>query len=194
MINGVKTAELQSGLIELLRRRIRLANGQQLYGVIDGATDLELVYEAMTTFGYDTVRSLFQGDMAEAMSDVAPYVVPIDPASDYLEKWVQRFDTHAGILVTTSMDLDELHVHLRQIFVTQDETDQDYFLRFYDPRVLPDFLDTCTPEQIDEFFGPITAFVVDNADIAGYTRYTCDRDGNLAAQPLRPVTPSGETL
>ena len=48
-------------IADALREHIRLAPGEFLYGVVDGARDLELAYEAACLYGQE-IRSLFQGD------------------------------------------------------------------------------------------------------------------------------------
>lgn len=70
---------------------------ERLYGIVDGAQDLELAFEAKALYGQNIV-SLFQGDMAAAAATVAPYVVPIDPESGYLERWGSRAGRNVGIL------------------------------------------------------------------------------------------------
>jgi hypothetical protein len=72
-----------------------------------------------------------------------------------LDNWAKRWGTSAGILLASLTEEDALFAHLRKIFVVEDEEKQEYFFRFYDPRVLRGFLPTCSAEQLDQFFGPI---------------------------------------
>jgi Domain of unknown function (DUF4123) len=148
-------------LAEALRTEIRLAPGESLYGIVDSAREIELAYEAKCLYEQE-IWSLFEGDAAEAVADVAPYLMMIDPAGGYLENWVSRWGNSAGILLTTSTDRNNLYAHLRQIFIVEDEDHQPFFFRYYDPRVLRNFLPTCTPEQLAEFFGPVTAYLCED--------------------------------
>ena len=95
---------------------------------------------------------------------MAPYLVPIDPESGYLENWTRRWGRNAGILVTSVADLDTLYAHLRDIFVAKDEDEREYFFRFYDPRVLRSYFTSCTPEERRYLFGPIRAFLLEGAN------------------------------
>lgn len=165
-------------IAEALRVEIRLAPGESLYGIVDSARDLELAYEAKCLYQQE-IWSLFQGDAAEAVADVAPYLLMIDPAGGYLENWANRWGGSAGILLTTSTDRNNLYAHLRQIFVVEDEDHQPYFFRYYDPRVLRNFLPTCAPEQLAEFFGPVRTWVSESAEGDGYMAYTRGAEGQL---------------
>ena len=44
--------------------------------------------------------------------------------------------------------------------MSQGPDDEALYFRFYDPRVLESFLPTCSEEQLDEFFGSLTALGV----------------------------------
>jgi len=140
-----------------LRRAIPLQPGERLFGIVDGAQDLELAYEAKCLYGQE-ITSLFAGDMAAAAADVAPYLVPIDPASGYLENWAQRWGKNAGILLTTTAELARLQAHLREIFVVQDEQGQQFFFRYYDPRVLRVYLPTCNADETSFVFGTVRRY------------------------------------
>ena len=54
--------------------------------------------------------------------------------------------------------------HLRKIFIVEDDEGQEYFFRYYDPRVLRTFLPTCSKCQLDEFFGPIEVAICESSD------------------------------
>ena len=44
--------------------------------------------------------------------------------------------------------------------------------RFYDPRVLRDFLPQCSPEEVTNFFGPVTQFLMADASGQKLLRFT----------------------
>lgn len=158
-------------MAEKLLQAIQLQPGERLFGVVDGAQDLELAYEAKCLYGQE-ITSLFEGNMAAGAADVAPYLVPIDPASGYLENWARRWGKNAGILLTTTAEPARLHAHLRSIFVVQDEQGQQFFFRYYDPRVLRVYLPTCTMEELMTFCGPIRCVLIEDAKIDGMLRFS----------------------
>ena len=169
-------SEAASQLAAAIRARIGLRPGECLYGIVDAAQDKDLAFEARDRFKLP-IRMLFQGEAAEYMGDVAPYLVPIDPASEYLECWAQRLGKNAGILLTTSAHPEKLFRHLREVFVVKDEEGQEYFFRFYDPRVLRPFLPTCTPEQALEFFGPVSSCLCAAEASESLLRFTVGKSG-----------------
>ncbi len=164
-----------ASLAASIRARLDLQPGERLYGVVDAAQDAELAFEAERRFGLP-IRMLFQGDASQYMREVAPYLIPVDPASEYLESWAQRWGKHVGILLTTPADPAKLLRHLREIFVVKDESGQEYFFRFYDPRVLRTFLPTCTPQDGVEFFGPVRSFFSEGQAGDALLRFTLGID------------------
>ena len=168
---------------EVLRAHIRLAPGESLCGIVDGARDLELAYEAKCLYEKE-IWNLFESDVAEALADVAPYLIMFDPGEGYLESWSRRLGKSAGILFMAASDPYKLYAHLRNILIVEDEDNQPYFFRFYDPRVLRIFLPTCTLEQLDEFFGPVHAWICESAEGDGYIEYIRGNRGQLEEKRL----------
>jgi hypothetical protein len=168
--------ERTSQLAAALRERIALRRGERLYGIVDAAQDAELAFEAERRFGVK-IRMLFQGEAAQYMTEVAPYLVPIDPGSEYLESWAQRWGKNVGVLLTTAADPAKLFRHLREIFVVKDEEGHEYFFRYYDPRVLRAFMPTCGAEQAKEFLGPVRSFFSEGEEPHSLRSFSIGREG-----------------
>jgi len=160
-----------SVVVAAIRGIVSQSPGVRLYGVVDAARCVDLAYEAKIRFGKE-IRSLFLPEVQTQLWDVSPYMVQIDPDGDYLRSWAQRWGTSAGVLLTSEADEDALHAHLRKIFVVEDEEKQEYFFRFYDPRVLRTFLPTCSAQQLEELFGPIAQFAVESQPGNALSRFT----------------------
>ena len=143
-----------------LSEKLSSSEDNRFYAVVDGARCVDLAYEAKLVFGKE-IRSLFADDIQPLVWHVAPYLVPIDPGSTYLSRWAERWGQSAGVLIVSASDPDRLYSHLRKIFVVTDDQRQSFFFRFYDPRVLRNFLETCTRSQLTELFGPISEFIVE---------------------------------
>jgi hypothetical protein len=167
-----------------LKENLKLADGQRLYGVVDAASCVDLAFEAKFQYGKE-IRSLFLPEVQTPLWDVAPYLVPIDPSSGYLDNWARRWGTNAGVLLVAGADEQTLYEHLRKIFVVEDEEKQEYFFRFYDPRVLPTFLPTCSAAQLEEFFGPIVEIVVE--EVPGSALLRLRRSGDKLASDEIPL-------
>lgn len=153
-----------------------------LYAVVDGAQNLDLAFAAKRA-GYDPI-SLFVGERAAQLGQVAPYFFPVPRGAPYFEEWTAALGSHAGVLVDSPADPRVLFTHLRSVFVVQDETGQEYFFRYYDPRVLRKYLPTCTEAELVEFFGPARAWICEDEAATGYLAFTRTAAGQLRQDKL----------
>lgn len=173
-----------------IRAHLALQPGERLYTVIDACQDADLAPLAASSFGQRT-RMLFQGDAAHCMQEVAPYFIPIDPETDFLAHWAARWGKNVGIFLISPAEPQKVFRHLRHIFVVKDEEDQEFFFRFYDPRVLRVYLPTCTPEDAREFFGPISAMLAEGDEGETLMRFTPVKGApvQVTESPLAATSP-----
>ena len=114
------------------------------------------------------IENLFQGEFAEITKEIGPYLVEVIPYPDYKaeselmglfsdEGAMTRFNWHEelGIFIHSRYDFDTVLHHLRHFPVMKDENGKWFFFRFYDPKVLRNYLDVIatSPEKLDKFFG-----------------------------------------
>ncbi len=159
----------------LVRSHLPLAG--HLYAIVDSARDRKLARAAWGDFNLSRWW-LFDSTADSSMSAVAPYLValpcpseyPFD-GSGYFDMLAERVGTSSFILIITTANSRDIWEHLRDLFLLRDEDGRSYFFRFYDPRVLRTFLPTCTPSQVDEFFGPITSVLADSREGVGLAAY-----------------------
>lgn len=148
------------------------------YAIIDGSKAASLAYQAKA-MGY-SVYTLFTGESAQDfdLASAGPCVVDLDKTRPFLEYWINSMGDSAGILLQTDadVDIDSLYAHLRNIFIAQDEKEQDYFFRYYDPRVFNAFLPTCTDAELLEFFGMIDQWIVEDQTVKQYFSYKILKD------------------
>jgi len=140
-----------------LRRQWKIPGGSTAYVIVDAAQDYAPIVLLREQF-HKSPHSLFEGEAAAAMAEVAPYVSPVELSGEFLDMWFSRWGGNHGVLFTSAADADTLHKHLRKIFVVEDDSGQEYFFRYYDPRVLRAYLPTCTADEVRAFFGPITSW------------------------------------
>ena len=189
------TATTGERLHALIQRR--RGDGERLWAIADAARDRELAFSARDRFD-ETVRTLFDDNAPQHMSDVAPYLFPIEchsqypfAGSEHLDFWAGRFGNSAGILFLTEADPDRLVIHLRNVFRATDEDGHRYYFRFYDPRVLRTFLPVCTEAEAAEFFGPIGSLFVEGQ--APDTMLVCSAGRSGTQMDETPLgTPSGD--
>ena len=152
-------------LLASLRSRLGLeaVGGRRVYAVIDGAIGLELAMRVKHQAGC-RLFTLFEGARARDAAQAGPILVePPDDPSAFLGCWVDAAGAHLGVLVVAYSKRVELTAHLRHIFVVTSESSQQFFFRFYDPRVLPRFVATCSAQERTDLFGPVRAFIVETA-------------------------------
>jgi hypothetical protein len=138
---------------------------QPFYAVVDGCQAFDLICKTKQQFALEA-RMLFEGPATthEEIGEVAPYVCAVNSDRYFLEEWVEILGHNVGILITSDVSSKVMYKHLRKIFISQDETNQEYFFRFYDPRVIRGFLPSCRPDEINQFFGPIRSIIVEDIE------------------------------
>jgi hypothetical protein len=110
---------------------------------------------------YGVNESLFKGTKDASLIDVSPWLFQID------DKLKENLDNEMEVslqfpcLLESPADIHMLATHFRK-FIYLTIEGQEYFFRFYDPRVLEKFLPTCNKDQIREFFGLIQYFIAED--------------------------------
>lgn len=127
-----------------------------LYALVDAARESRGPHEAAQA-GVE-YRSLFVGELGERLTSVAPHVVAFHRDASFYRWWFEQWGRSIGVLVEAPVKLPDLWRHFRTLLMVRGQHQQRYYFRFYDPRVLRVFLPECTPEELQQFFGPITTF------------------------------------
>ncbi len=143
-------------------RTVIFEQGQPLYGLLDAARDkrIKKMLEAQPASPF---QSLYEGKQGEELADYAPYIVRIYPDSPLIERLIEDgWGKSWGIYLRCPLSILEVRRHFRHFLMVKDETGEEFYFRFYDPRVLRVFLPTCTQDQRLEFFGPVERFFVED--------------------------------
>jgi hypothetical protein len=112
-------------------------------------------------------RSLFEGESARNLEDVAPYLVGLSGAPGLLQRLVEEGWGRAwAAFFACDLPFDDVRRHLRKFLLVNTDDGRQVYFRYYDPRVLRAFLPTCSPEQLKQFFGPIHTFWMEADDPA----------------------------
>lgn len=130
-----------------------------LYSILDAARD-ERIYPGLRRLAAtEEIICLYQGPTATELATVAPYLVCLgtgDRVFNWL--WDEGWGESWGIFVWSLVSPQQLRTHFRRLTMVSTEGGQRLLFRFYDPRVLRDFLPTCDASQCQELFGPVTRF------------------------------------
>jgi Domain of unknown function (DUF4123) len=147
-----------SNIVDNLQKQLFSVPGN-LFAVVDGAalSDLlDALYRLKPPF-----YCLYRGELQPDIAEVAPYLVQLEEGSGFTSWLLQKgLDKHFGIFLATLVNLLDTRRHLRRLLTVHTEDGKPLLFRFYDPRVLPTFLSTCTQEELTKMFGPIESYLV----------------------------------
>ena len=135
-----------------------LAASGKLFAILD-ACDEPVVPPKCEELGESRAISLYRGTAQEKHKKVAPYLVSAD---DSLIDWiVEKIWTRPwGIFAYSDASFEETRKHFRRFLKVELPDKKQVLFRFYDPRVLPTYLDKCKPAELREFYGPVRTFGV----------------------------------
>ena len=139
-----------------------LATKRQLYAILD-ACDAPAVPQKARELGEETAVSLYRGEAEEDYWAIAPYLVSVDASVlDWIAStlWEQPW----GIFVIAEANLPTLRAHFRKFLTVRLPDGEKVYFRFYDPRVVQQFLPTCNHAELADFFGPVQRFGCGLAD------------------------------
>lgn len=105
----------------------------------------------------DRAICLYKGLAMARHGAIAPWLFQTDgEIFDWIlaEAWEEPW----GLLLTAEGELEDLRNHFRRFLLVKTPENEEVYFRFYDPRVLCTFLPTCTDEELERFFGPVTQY------------------------------------
>ena len=156
----------------------RGAADQEIFAVLDGARSRRVApWIRLRTLEYEC---LYRGDLSPRLRDAAPYVVHLRREDSFTGELLERAWSHAwGIFtrVPEAVSLERHRRHLRTLLRVKDESGRKLVFRFYDPRVLRQYLPTCTGDEAKEFFGPVPEILAESEDGGALLSYRPARDG-----------------
>lgn len=155
--------------------RFQPAAAARLYAIVNGATAMSLVDQAKH-LGL-RVQSLLQAGVSPYLGAVAPYLVEINQASGFLSYWSLWLGKNSGLLIESADDFDLVLDHFRRTFAARDAHGHDQFFRFYDHRVLRDYLSGHGLDELRQFFGPASQILSDSEEAGMLLCYSLSANG-----------------
>lgn len=151
-LNSYEAATPDGRLLHILS-----SQSQTLMALIDATHDarvLELLRGAR-----EESQSLYRGEQNAA---IAPYLVRLPPRSELLKQMIQKGWGHEwGVYLTCPLPLAVLREYFRTSLMVTMPDGMELFSRFYDPAFFRVFLETCTAEEAEKFFGPVTSYFME---------------------------------
>lgn len=125
-------------LAELLIARPRT----KLHAVADAAV-LAGLLEPVHALGRRRFACLLPGHVDADLAHVAPYLIALHPGSPIVDWLDARCQLPWGYVIESELSLNALQMHLRRFAETRGPCGEEWWFRFWDPRVLrcmPDIL------------------------------------------------------
>ncbi len=107
---------------------------------------------------------LFQGKALEENWTVAPYLVELTPLALACIKDQLLGKPWGFFFSANEVTLADLWRHFRRFTLVSLPEGKTVYFRFYDPRVLGTYLESCTNEETSDFFGPLNTIWTEETD------------------------------
>jgi hypothetical protein len=157
-----------------------------VYAVLDGASIPDLLDQLHEQQPEHVC--LYRGELEPDMAEVAPYLVKLEPDTDFTDWLIEKgWGGHWGVFALSHESLSGMRRHFRKFLVVYDPENKPLYFRYYDPRVLRTYLPTCNAEELATVFGPVESYFLEDEDSVAALRF-CFASGSLnqEKQPLLP--------
>ncbi len=136
---------------------LQFARGGFLFAIID-ATGEPSVPAKIRTLNPEQAVSLYEGTAYADHWAIAPYLVSVDEA---LLMWIKdQFPVEPwGIFLVSREPFASIFQNYQKYLVVTLADGQNWFFRFYDPRVLEKHLMRASKDELTLFFGPARSIV-----------------------------------
>lgn len=169
-------------VVDALAQQLFTDEELNVYVIVDGASApglLQMLFEHQPEY-----ECLFRGELEPDMAEVAPYLVKLDPESDFAYEVLEKgWGRHWGVFALGYAGMRTMRQHFRRNLMVYDEAGKPMYFRWYDPRVLRLYLPTCNAEDLAEVFGPVETFVFEDEEARTALRYRA-RAGALKLDKL----------
>ncbi len=69
-----------------------------------------------------------------------------------------------GIFLTAYAEIEQVRRHFRRLLRVRTEGGETLLFRFYDPRVLRQYLPTCISSELQEMYGPVEQYLYEGEE------------------------------
>lgn len=150
--------------------------GQHLFAIVDGAAAPDL-FSQLHRHAPEQV-CLYRGELPPDLAETAPYLVRLARDSRFTQ-WLfnQGWGNHWGIFAQAGdgVTLKELLHHFRTFLRVEFPGGTAHYFRYYDPRVLGDYLPTCDEIETRTVFGPVSAYLMEGTQRNTTLRFTVNK-------------------
>ncbi|EPC00129.1 hypothetical protein L861_14465 [Litchfieldella anticariensis FP35 = DSM 16096] len=132
-------------------------------------------------------EALYVGTPFAHLIEVSPLVARTAPDDPFLY-WLmaERPTLNWGLLLESPATAGELAAHFRHWLTILDSQGNEVLFRFYDPAVLPNFLDAFDDREYHQWFGPVTTVHCRTDDGFTTRHITARAQQDASPEPLPP--------
>lgn len=156
-------------------RQYLFRDGTYTYAILDGASVPDLpvrLYEMNPPY-----LCLYRGELSDELIYVSPYLVVLFPDTQFTD-WVltECWGRHWGIFAQTPVSLTGMRKHFRRLLTVNNPEGKPMLFRYYDPRVLPPFLMTCSGDELEIIFGDVKYYFAESAETTELFRFNLSKN------------------
>lgn len=127
-----------------------------VWAILDPARDPKSYWTLVNS--HLNYSCLFAGRLPDALEQVAPHLVQLDPEDEFTDYLATQMGNSLGVFFQCDGAMKTVRHHLRKLLTVRDPRGRKLLFRYYDPRVLRVFLPTCDSSELDQMYGPIKAY------------------------------------
>lgn len=159
----VLSPDEQDALKRALKREAAAAvEGAHLYAMVDATREPFLVRPMLEAMSKD-VACLFKGLATEAFGDRTAWVAKINEGEWILDWLIEDgWGVRLASYIASPLPLEPLMTHLRRFTKVEGPDGRQHFFRFYDPRVMRQYLPVFDDRQHARWFAGIAACLIED--------------------------------
>ena len=128
---------------------------------------------------------LYRGELEPEMEEVAPYLVRLEPDSEFTDLVIEQgWGKHWGVFAASDSNISVMRRHFRTFLIVHNSDGRPLYFRYYDPRVLRVYLPTCNAEELANFFGPVQYYILEDEDPNRALRFQME-NGSLRQEKFK---------
>src|SRR5580658_10312245 len=121
---------------------------------------------------------LYSGPLPPALEAAAPYLVQLDYGDPQTRRFLaQAWGNSWGVFLKCGIHQKTLRRHLCEFLIVSDSEGRPLLFRYYDPRVLREYLPTCTGDELRIIFGPIQRLWMEDQEPSLLLDFGLDQSG-----------------
>ncbi|MDH5180271.1 MAG: DUF4123 domain-containing protein [Gammaproteobacteria bacterium] len=137
-------------------------NSRRVFAVLDGARDEKI--EPMVRKSKLPHDCLYYEPLTDKLRAAAPHIIELAPEAVFTKRLIEAaWGKSWGIFLITepAKPLFAVKQNCRKLTMVESPDGQRLLFRYYDPRVMRVYLATCTPEELQAVFGPVSRIMME---------------------------------